>query len=228
MTPGAARCAATHGCRTHVVFGLKVGAPVQQQLHHGRVATPCCCSKSRCAVLRRRVAARHRTHRQVLRPLWSPSRSTPPTVSRVVSGAATQLVQAGDLTGCMATHAPGSERGACLQSQGSQQQGFSSQRARPHRGAYMPRRCPRPSPPPRARLPLHFHPLRGWPCCQMCWVAGERWPGRAERCEARLGIFCDWKLCLVNSRRVGRDAASTGPFLAKGTQHQAHPTQGKP
>ena len=40
--------------------------------------------------------------------------------------------------------------------------------ARPHRAACWPRRCSRPPPPPRARVPLHFRSQQGWPCCQMC------------------------------------------------------------
>ena len=59
----------------------------------------------------------------------------------------------------------------------SRRRRFSSRPARPHRAASGPRRRFRPSPPPRARLPLQFHPCQGWPCCLMRRVAGERWLG---------------------------------------------------
>ena len=74
VTPGAARRAAnTHGSRTHVVLGLQVGAPVQQQLHRVPVATGCGPNKRRVTILRRRAPACHRTSSHHRSPADTPS-----------------------------------------------------------------------------------------------------------------------------------------------------------
>ncbi len=88
----------------------------------------------------------------------------------------------------------------------SRRRRFSSRPARPHRAASGPRRRFRPSPPPRARLPLQFHPCQGWPCCLMRRVAGERWLERSECTNARL-LFgwvgnwgrARWQRCWIKS-----------------------------
>ena len=61
VTSGVARRTATHSCRTHLMLGLQVGAPVQQQLHNVPVATACGRNKRRRSILRRRRPACHCT-----------------------------------------------------------------------------------------------------------------------------------------------------------------------